>query len=28
VHEDFVKDLDFNSLKKLDPDFFPVSESL
>ena len=27
VHEDFVKELDFKSLKKLDPNFFPASES-
>lgn len=25
VHEDFVKDLEFASLKKLNPDFFPAS---
>jgi predicted transposase/invertase (TIGR01784 family) len=26
VHEDFVKDLEFASLKRLNPDFFPASE--
>ena len=26
VHEDFVKDLEFDSLKRLNPDFFPASE--
>ena len=26
VHEDFVKELDFKSLKKLDPNFIPASE--
>ncbi len=26
MHEDFVKELDFKSLKKLDPNFIPVSE--
>ena len=26
VHEDFVKDLEFESLKKLNPDFVPASE--
>jgi len=25
VHEDFVKDLEFDSLKRLNPDFFPAS---
>ena len=27
VHEDFVKELDFKSLKKLDPNFYPSAES-
>ena len=27
VHEDFVKELDFKSLKKLDPNFYPSSKS-
>lgn len=27
MHEDFVKELDFKSLKKLDPNFYPSAES-
>ncbi len=26
IHEDFIKELDFKTLKKLDPNFIPVSE--